>query len=247
MKSEKRSKRGIQAIARAAAILRALRRSASGLSLGQIASRTGLPRSTVQRIVAALVAERLAVRTGDGIRLGPGAAELSEAARSPSAAICRAALIDLSRKLAETVDLSELRGAGMYFVDQLPGALPLRAVSAVGEIFPLTRTANGRAALALMDRARARDLVMAEWTRLGARGDWPMFSAMLDAIARSGLAYDLDEHMKGISAVGAGFADADGGLHAVSVPIPSARFAIKRAATEAALAQAMDRIRPLVA
>lgn len=247
MKSEKESKRGIQAIARAAAILRALRRDASGLSLGQIALRAGLPRSTVQRIVAALVTERLAVRTSEGIRLGPGAAELSEAARSPAVGICRAALIDLSRKLAETVDLSELRGTGMYFVDQLPGALRLRAVSAVGEIFPLTRTANGRAALALMDRARARDLVEAEWARLGVRGDWAMFSAMLDAVSRSGLAYDMDEHTKGISAVGAGFADANGGLHAVSVPIPSARFAGKRAAAEAALAQAMDRIRPLVA
>ncbi len=46
----------VQVIARAAAILRALEDEADGLSLGQIAQRVCLARSTVQRIVAALEA-----------------------------------------------------------------------------------------------------------------------------------------------------------------------------------------------
>ncbi len=45
---------GIQSIARAAAVLRALERSPSGMSLGEIAAALDLPRSTVQRIVDAL-------------------------------------------------------------------------------------------------------------------------------------------------------------------------------------------------
>ena len=49
----------IQVIARAAAILRTLENQAAGLSLGQIAQRVNLARSTVQRIVAALQAEKL--------------------------------------------------------------------------------------------------------------------------------------------------------------------------------------------
>ena len=40
---------GIQVIARAAAILRVLRDSQGGLSLGQISRQVDLPRSTVQR------------------------------------------------------------------------------------------------------------------------------------------------------------------------------------------------------
>ena len=52
---------GIQVIARAAAILRVLRDSETGLSLGQIARQVGLPRSTVQRIVGALQEERLVI------------------------------------------------------------------------------------------------------------------------------------------------------------------------------------------
>ena len=61
---------GIQVIARAAAILRALGRE--GMSLGALAKQTGLPRSTVQRIVDALAAEDF-VEAGDaGVRLGWG-------------------------------------------------------------------------------------------------------------------------------------------------------------------------------
>ena len=50
-KSESRS--GIQVIARAAAVLRELKGNTSGMSIGQIAERLELPRSTVQRIVGA--------------------------------------------------------------------------------------------------------------------------------------------------------------------------------------------------
>lgn len=52
---------GVQVIARAAAILRSLKNESDGLSLGQIAERVGLPRSTVQRIVGALHAESLVI------------------------------------------------------------------------------------------------------------------------------------------------------------------------------------------
>ena len=48
---------GVQVIARAASILRALADNPVGLGLGPISRLVGLPRSTVQRIVAALEAE----------------------------------------------------------------------------------------------------------------------------------------------------------------------------------------------
>ena len=58
---------------RAAAILRALENQASGLSLGQIAQRVSLARSTVQRIVAALEAEKFVIAASPTgrVRLGP--------------------------------------------------------------------------------------------------------------------------------------------------------------------------------
>ena len=48
---------GVQVISRAAAILRSLEGEPAGLSLGEIAKRCGLPRSTVQRLGEALALE----------------------------------------------------------------------------------------------------------------------------------------------------------------------------------------------
>jgi len=239
---------GIQVIARAASILRVLREDRSGMSLGQIAAKIDLPRSTVQRIVNALQAEGFVVRSkqSGSFRLGPAIASLSEAVRSDVVELCRLPLQELSHRLDETVDLSVLRDDGMAFLDQVLGTHRLRTVSAIGEVFPLTTTANGQAALALMDRERARRLALAEWERHGVEGDWDRFSGQIDAVCASGFAYDVDEHTAGISAIGAGFLDAFGNLHAISVPIPSARFHDKRRAIEEALRVTLSAVRNLV-
>jgi len=236
---------GIQVIARAAAILRVLREDTGGMSLGQIADRVNLPRSTVQRIVGALQEERLVISSGSGgsIRLGPEITALSEATRYSVVEACRQALSELSQKVDETVDLSVLRGTGMIFLDQVPGTHRLRTVSSVGEVFPLTNTANGRAVLAMMPRDKAQALARAEWTRRGTPGDWPELDGTLDDIARTGLSFDLDEHTQGISAAGVGFTDHAGELHAISVPIPTSRFAGKRALVEQALRSTLASIR----
>src|SRR5262245_24446006 len=74
----------VQVIARAATILRALEEENTGLSLGQIAQRVNLARSTVQRIVAALEAEKLVIAaTPNGrVRLGPTILRLAASVRS---------------------------------------------------------------------------------------------------------------------------------------------------------------------
>src|SRR3954453_6750523 len=82
---------GIQVIARAAAILRALEDEPAGLSLGQIARRVALARSTVQRIVAALAAEKLVMSASPSgrVRLGPTIQRLAAAARTDFVALAR--------------------------------------------------------------------------------------------------------------------------------------------------------------
>ncbi|WP_163268628.1 IclR family transcriptional regulator [Chelativorans alearense] len=235
-------------IARAAAILRVLREDTSGMSLGRIAEKVDLPRSTVQRIISALQTERLVISSGGGgsIRLGPEIKALSEATRYSIVEMCRLHLLELSQKVTETVDLSVLRGSAMIFLDQVPGTHRLRTVSAIGDVFPLTTTANGRAVLSMMDHRQARELVEAEWKRRDVKGDWNKFASMLDEAAATGIAYDLDDHTVGISAVGAGFADMTGELHAISVPIPSTRFREKRDAVERALLATIEQVRSII-
>lgn len=214
---------GIQVIARAAAILRALKNENDGLSLGQIAERVDLPRSTVQRIVGALQSEQFVITASPdrGIRLGPQLAALAEAAKIDMSEKLRPFLTDLARRTKETVDLAVLRGKRLVFIDQIPGTHRLRTVSQVGETFPLTDTANGKACLARMsERQRAAIFANEQLSE----DDVQNLLSELETTQETGLAYDRDEHTEGISAVGVAFFDRQGDLYAISLPTPSSRF-----------------------
>ena len=78
-RKEDSPKNSIQVITRAINVLRALEGEPDGLSLGQIALRVDLARSTVQRIVDALRAEQFVIAASPtaGVRLGPALIRLA--------------------------------------------------------------------------------------------------------------------------------------------------------------------------
>lgn len=123
----------------------------------------------------------------------------------------------------------------MIFLDQVQGRRRLRTVSSVGEVFPLTTTANGRACLALLAETEAKKHAGAEWSRLGIEPDWPALSKHLAKARATGLAEDLDNHSEGICALGMAFTDLAGDLHAISVPVPTPRYEGQREAVARAL------------
>lgn len=243
-----RDRSGIQVISRAATILRLLKDDSKGLSLGQIAQRVGLPRSTVQRITSALLDEGLLSHDSGngGLRLGPELAALGEAAKLDTVRRCRAILMEISRQTGETTDLAVQRGSSMVFLDQVAGSHRLRTVSSVGDVFPLTSTANGRASLALMKDEQAWSLAEREAHTLGQALDKEGFVAMLNQVRSSGLAYDLEEHTSGIAAIGFAFEDTSGTRHAISVPVPASRFDGARATIESALHTARQNVRDVL-
>lgn len=84
-------KSSVQVIARAASILRALEDATPGLSLGQIAQRVNLARSTVQRIVSALETEKLVIAASPNgrVRLGPTILRLAASVRTDFVTIAK--------------------------------------------------------------------------------------------------------------------------------------------------------------
>jgi len=221
-------RQSIQVIARAASVLRALEGEGEGLSLGQISQRVGLARSTVQRIVDALSTEQLliAATPSSGVRLGPALVRLAASASVEFDQLTRPVLLELSQQVGETVDLSVLKGGSAVFTDQVQGAHRLRAVSAIGETFPLHCTANGKALLGTVEpRQLARLLRVAreKYTPNTITRAVDLEKA-IEAYRRTGLAYDNEEHTEGISAVGTAFVDPLGRAIALSIPVPTTRF-----------------------
>ena len=225
----RKSQLGVQVIARAADVLRALEGNDQGLSLGHLAKQLNLPKSTVQRIVAALDSENFVIAASPqaGVRLGPALVRIARSVRCGLVDIARPCLEELAQKTGETVDLALLKGAEAVFMDHIEGAHRLRAVSAVGVSFPLHCSANGKAMLsALSDPGLAKMKKQIHLTRFtpNSLSSWRQLQAEIEKIRQTGIAYDIEEHTLGISAVGAPIIGPEGEIAAISIPTPSVRF-----------------------
>ena len=198
MSEDNDSASGRQVISRAAAVLRALAEDNSGQSLGQIAKKTDLPRTTVHRIVAALEAQQLAATTPAGVRL-------AALVRLAASTWCRRApfVEALGRRLRETVDLCVFRGQHAVSVDQFASDQELRVVAAVGTAYPIHCTAHGKALLARLDDAALEALLGARLERRTATPS-PRARICWRSWPRSGpgLGPDLEEHAVGICGIG---------------------------------------------
>ena len=117
-------------------------------------------------------------------------------------------------------------------------ALPaVDGLSAVGASFPLHCTANGKALLAALPGDEALALLPARLERL-TPSTIVARAALLDELARircDGVAVDREEHTVGICAVGAVVHDTTGPAAAISVPVPTPRFAGNEARYTAAV------------
>lgn len=200
---------GLQALRRAAAALDEIATAPGRLRPADIAANLGLAKSTARRLLVALADVGFAAVDDDGrYRLGDRLLGLGSADGAHLAAALRPVLDAVASATGETVDLSVLRGRQMWFIDQIESPHRLRAVSAIGGRFPLSDTANGKAALALLD-------------------DDEVPAALTDEIRevrRTGIAYDRDEHTAGISAAGIARRVPGGHVLAISVPAPTERF-----------------------
>lgn len=219
---------GIQVIARAANILRVLENENDGLSLAQIASRVELPRSTVQRIVNALAEEHLLIAASSNARvsLGPAIVRMAANTNFDFAKFMRPHLEQLAKVTGETVDLSVPKGDKMVFIDQIAASHRLSAVSAIGSSFPAFSSANGKAALSLMEDVAIANLLENAMFKETPNtiSSLPKLLKEIGDIRSSSLAVDDQEHSEGISAVGTAFLDPLGRIYAVSVPVPTIRF-----------------------
>ncbi|MDT3671048.1 MAG: IclR family transcriptional regulator [Aromatoleum sp.] len=221
-----RQQGGIQVIARASRIMRALGAHPHGLSLAGIAAEVDLPRSTVQRIVTALATENLAEPAGaaGGFRLGPALGQLIYQTEADIVPVARPHLERLSQALHETVCLSRINARQTHLLEVFVGEQVLRIVPPVGSTAPVHLTADGKALLARMTPEEVKDWLGEDLPpRTGRSKGLAALLDELEEIRRSGFAYDNEEHTEGVSAVSVSIGTYRG-AYAITVIAPTARL-----------------------
>ncbi|MFV3378333.1 solvent efflux transporter transcriptional repressor SrpS [Pseudomonas sp. NY11226] len=216
---------GIQVIARAASIMRALGNHPHGLSLAAIAQLVGLPRSTVQRIINALEEEFLVEALGPsgGFRLGPALGQLINQAQTDILSLVKPYLHSLAEELDESVCLASLAGEKIYVLDRIVSERELRVVFPIGINVPAAATAAGKVLLAALPEdslqtALAEKLPIFTPNTLG-RQD---LIKQLVAVRADGVASDIDEHIDGVCSF-ATLLDTYLGYYSLAVVMPSSR------------------------
>jgi DNA-binding IclR family transcriptional regulator len=229
----RREDAGMQLISRVAAVLRALEGQQSGLSLGQIANATGLPRPTVQRIVDALEVEQFVApdRVNGGVRLGGALVRIAGSAYVDFKAMARPHLESLCRRVHETIVLTALRHGRLTFVDQVLPDRPLQIViNPTLEIDPYF-SATGKAHLAAMSAEELRRWLPEKLeppTRQSV-ATIPALLKQLEQVRRTGVAVDREERTEGSCALAMTVQDADHTTYGLSLVTTAARFAASAA------------------
>jgi DNA-binding IclR family transcriptional regulator len=225
---ETAQRNGVQVIERAARILRELAGAPEGLSLSQLAERSGLARATVHRLVGALQDERFVVAASPNgrVKLGPGLASLAVIAAPDLVRDTHPYVARLSQELNETVDLSVLQHDHVVFVDQVAAPRRLRAVSAIGAAFPAHCPANGKVLLSTLSDPQLEQLLPRDLEALTPNTivDRDRLLAELDVARHTGVAFDREEHTIGICGLGCVVRDLAGRVASISVPLPAQRF-----------------------
>ena len=193
------------------------------LSLAEITRRSGLPKSTAHRLLAALAGLGAVEQTAAGYRIGlrmfslgtlPREAALREAARPH--------LEELHRVTGQTLHLAILDGADVVYVEKRPGRRGIATPAQLGDRLPANCTAVGKALLAFSGTAAA-DVTAAPLPRLttGSLRSARQLHGQLAAVRRDGFATDREESAAGVACVAVPVMAGGRAVAAISVAFPA--------------------------
>jgi IclR family acetate operon transcriptional repressor len=236
-----RPKNLVQAIERAAAILDMLGQSPQGLSLGEVAARTGLPKGTAHRLLSSLVffdfvrQEILTKRYRLGFKLVELGNHLLDQLDLRESA--HPFLVALAEQVQETVHLVVREQTEAIYIDKValhPKRSGLQMVSRIGSRTALHSSAVGKVLLSALPQQEVLEIVRQRG--LTRQTDKTIVEAAellqhLETVRRQGFAIDDEENERGIRCVGAPIRDASGEvIAALSISGPTSRVSRTRVA-----------------
>jgi IclR family transcriptional regulator, acetate operon repressor len=217
----------VQSLERAFELLDLLADSGGALSLSQLSGSSGLPLTTIHRLMGTLLRMGY-VRRGGSRRymLGPKLIRLGETASQMLGSWAKPHLGGLVDLTGETANLAVLEGDNAVYLAQVPGRHSMRMFTEPGRRVDPHCTAVGKAMLAQLPETQVREIL--------ARGgmtartsstitDPDLLIAHLGVIRQQGYALDEGEHEVGVHCVAVTIPDSPT-TAAISVSGPQARL-----------------------
>jgi DNA-binding IclR family transcriptional regulator len=234
----------VQSIDRAFDVLGAL--SGGPLGVTDVAMRVGLPKSTVARLLAALVDQGAVEQVPDGTdyRIGDRLVTLAAGVRPTRSliALARPHLVQLAGAIGEATGLSIPDGGQVHYIDQEDSPHPVSIRDWTGTRLPMHAVSSGIVILAALPPAEVDRILTGPLERFtdATETDPDRVRQRIRRARIDGCAWTRDEVADGITSVAAAIAGEAGSVvGAIHVHGPSYRFpdavATPRAEIEARL------------
>lgn len=239
MSSEENGRSGdSQSIAKAVAVLKVVA-DKPGASLGEISKATGMPRSTVQRLVSSLSVEGLLMKSfgQQGVYLGMELARLGAKVKVDARAVLRPFMEKLHERIGDNIDLTTLDHDKVIVIEQIASNQQIRVISYVGKHHPISCTANGKAHLSLLEPDEVDRLLREPLPRMTKNSitDKSSLVAQVSAFKQIGLFIDREEYGDDACAIATTLPSIGGLQLTISIAMPKARFVRQEEEIKAAL------------
>ena len=198
------------------------------LTLTEVSTRTGLPRSTTHRLLVDLAEIGWLARRDNAFELGMALFELGERVglkhRLRTAAM--PFMQDLFAVTEQTVHLAVRDGHDAVYVEKIHGHVSVPLPSQIGGRMPLTCTAVGKALLAPEDPVVREEILGRPLRRYTSRSitDPQALARELDSVRRTGVAIEREEAALGGCCLASPVLLAGKPIAALSVSVPTDDF-----------------------
>ena len=234
---------GLSSVRNAARLLRAFTPTDRDLGVSELATRLGLPKSSVHRLLTALAAEGLVERTAPNgrYRLGLKLYELGAIVSShlDLHEVVSPYLDDLRNRIGETVHVSILDAGEVVYVERRESSHTLRIFRRVGHRNHAHCTSSGKVLLAWLpsdERGRIYATHGLPPHTLHTITDPVLLEEELVRVRERGYAENINESELGASSVAAPIRDVSGSvIAAIAIAVPAARLSrdsMRRLASE---------------
>ncbi|WP_427008560.1 IclR family transcriptional regulator [Pseudarthrobacter sp. H2] len=218
----------VPSVVHAFAIIDVLTTARERLRLADVVARTGLPKTTVHRLLKTLTMLEIAHHDNDGFALGSALARYGNSGvpnHSEIIGLFYSVIGRMQEELGETVQLAVLTPPDVTFIAFIDSDRPVRLATRLGRRLPAYASATGKALLAFSPEETVKEALagpmpaLTDWTIT----DPKVFLDQLKAARVRGWASESQESAANLSCVAAPVLNASGLAFAaitVCVPVP---------------------------